>query len=767
MATGDELTAARRVPVSTFVGRDRDLRVLAERVRATRMLTVHGAGGVGKTELVRRMVVDYPAPVHFADLTQVTDPGLLVTVVAESVGVRDHSARPPLAALLDHFGDHAALVVLDNCEHVAEAAADLATALLAGAPALRVVATSRIGPLHVPGERLYRVEPLAVPAEGATLEAVQATDSVRLLVDRACEATPDFAVTAANLADVVRLVRRLDGLPLATTLAAARLRTLTVGQLVGRLDTAFSVLASHRRDLAPQHRALVVVLDCTYRLCDEAEQLAWERLSVFEAGFDLDAAEDVCADGAAITRDQVLDLVDGLIQKSVLDVCGGDGGVARYRMLETTRQYATERLAERGETKAVRDRHLHHYHDFATTAAGKWFAPGERELHWVNRAVAEFANLRSAMQYGSDTGGETAVTGLGIAAALANVRVWFFRGTIREGYHWLNQLLAVQPPSSPLGPRVEAAVNACWIAVCMGDKARADAALARCQALAPRDPATAFAEGTHRLVINGDAAAIHQLARARQELSAAGRRGAAHMAGLFWGMATAFLGDRTQARAVSAEIHTEAAAHGAAWATSWTRWVQALTELRHGSPTRAVALFRQSLTEQRSWDERWGAVWSVHGIAWSLTAAGDHPRATQVLGVSHTLRATTGVQIIAMIPFGEVHAEVERQCLRALGIDRYRSVFASGAELALAEGQAVALGEASTVDDPWLEITAREREVAELAAQGLSNREIAELLRIGVRTVETHVRRLLPKLGLRRRAQLPRWFADHTRPRTA
>ncbi|SER58565.1 ATP-binding protein [Actinokineospora terrae] len=766
MATGDELTAARRVPVSTFVGRDRDLRLLADRVRATRMLTVHGAGGVGKTELVRRMVPDYPAPVHFADLTQVADPGLLATVVADSVGVRDHSARPPLAALVDHFGERAALLVLDNCEHLAGEVADLAAALLASAPALRVVATSRIAPLHVPGERLYRLEPLALPAPGAALADVLATDSVRLLVDRAGEATPDFAVTAANLADVVHLVRRLDGLPLATTLAAARLRTLTVGQLAHRLDSAFTVLASRRRDLAPHHRALVGVLDCTHRLCDVQEQLAWERLSVFEAGFDLDAAEDVCADGAVITRDRVLDLVDGLIQKSVLDRCGEDG-VARYRMLETTRQYAGERLADRGETAQVRDRHLRHYHDFATTAAAKWFAPGERELHWVNRAVAEFANLRAAMQYASDTGGETAVVGLGIAAALANLRVWFFRGTIREGYHWLNQLLAVQPPSSPLPPRVEAAVNACWIAVCMGDKARADAALARCRALAPRDPATAFAEGTHRLVINGDSAAIHQLARARQELSTAGRRGAAHMAGLFWGMAAAFLGTATQARAVSAEIHTEATTHGAAWATSWTRWVQALTELRHGSPTRAVTLFRRSLAEQRSWDERWGAVWSIHGIAWSLAAAGDHTHATQALGVTHTLRTTTGVQIIAMPPFGDLHTEVERQCLRALGLARYRELFESGAGLGQAEGQAVALAEVSTVDDPWLEITAREREVAELAAQGLSNREIAELLRIGVRTVETHVRRLLPKLGLRRRAQLPRWFADHARPRSA
>ncbi|GAA3009252.1 ATP-binding protein [Actinokineospora diospyrosa] len=759
MATGDELTAARRVPVSTFVGRDRDLRALADRVRATRMLTVHGPGGVGKTALVQRMVREYPVPVHFADLTQVTDPRLLPTVLADSVGVRDHSARPPLTALLEHFGAHAALLVLDNCEHIAADVADLAAALLAGAPALRVIATSRIAPLHVPGERLYRLEPLALPAVGARLDEVLATDSVRLLVDRACEATPDFTVTDANLVDVVHLVRRLDGLPLAITLAAARLRTLTVSQLALRLERAFSVLASRRRDIAPQHRALTGVLDWTHQLCDEAERLAWDRLSVFEAGFDLDAAEAVCADGTVITRDRVLDLVDGLIQKSVLDRCG-DGGVARYRMLETTRQYAADRLAERGETAAVRDRHLRHYHDFATTAARKWFAPGERELSWVTRAVAEFANLRAAMQYASDTGGETAVAGLGIAAGLAGLRVWFFRGTIREGYHWLNQLLAVQPPSSPLLPRIEAAVNACWIAVCMGDKARADAALARCQAMAPRDPATAFAEGTHRLVIAGDAAAIHQLARARAELAAAGRTGAAHMAGLFWGMATAFLGSPAEARAVSTEIHTEARAHGAAWATSWTRWVQALTELRHGSPTRAVALFRQSLVEQRSWDERWGAVWSVHGIAWSLAAAGEHALAVRVLGVSHTSRAATGVQIIGMIPFGEVHAEVERVCLRALGSAGYRAAFEAGAALTLAAGQRAALGESSGVDDPWVEVTAREREVAELAAQGLSNREIAELLRIGVRTVETHVRRLLPKLGLRRRAQLARWVAD-------
>ncbi|WP_157440657.1 ATP-binding protein [Actinokineospora inagensis] len=765
MATGEELIA-RPVPVATFVGRDDDLAALAERLRGTRMLTVHGAGGVGKTELALRAVRDYPDPVHVVDLTQVNDAEMLVALVTESVGVRDHSPHPPLTALLDHLGARAVLLVLDNCEHVADAAADLAATLLASAPALRILATSRIAPLHVPGERLYRLEPLGLPDPCAGLDEVRASDAVRLLVDRATAVAGDFAVTEDNVTDVVHLVRKLDGLPLAITLAAARLRSLTVNQLIDRLDGAFSVLASQRRDLAPQHRALAGVLDCTYRLCDAAEQLAWQRLSIPEAGFCIRAAEAICADGTEITADRVLDLVDGLIQKSVLGMYEVDG-IARYRMLETTRQYAADRLAESGETALLRDRHLAYYRDFALEAAQKWFAPGERELWWVRMAVSHFANLRSAMQYAVDAGGDQAVAGLGIAIGLANLRVWFFRGTIREGYLWLTRLLAEQPPSAPVPVLVEAAVAASWTAVCMGDPTRAEAALSRCRALAPRDPATTFAEGAYRLIITGDAAAIQQLARARADLLAADRHGAAHMAALFWGIATAFLGSPAEAREAATQIHTEATTAGAAWALSWTRWVRALTELRHGSPTRAVTLFRRSLLEQRSWDERWGTVWSIHGIAWSLAATGDYGTATRVLGITRTLRTTTGFQIAAMRPFAHIHSEVERQCLRALGPETYRTTFDTGTTLTPSAAQAVALGETPPAANPWLELTTREREVAELAAQGLNNREIAELLHISTRTVETHIRRLLPKLGLRRRAQLPRWYTDRHNQQTA
>ncbi|OLR91577.1 ATP-binding protein [Actinokineospora bangkokensis] len=756
MGVGGYRTGGAPTAVAAFVGRGAEIEQVRARLRAARVLTVHGAGGVGKTELAlrvgRELEPEFPGGVHFADLTPVADPDTVEALVADALGVRDQSSRPVGDALVDYLRGPECLLVLDNCEHLVPAVADLVTDLLARVPRLRVLATSREAPLGAPDEHLLRLDPLPVPELGATTEELAGFDAVRLLRDRAAAAGAALEPTDRNRDAVVRLVRGLDGMPLAITLAAARLRTLTVEQLVDRLDRVLHLLGTGA-GLDRHQRTLAAVVEWSSQLCDPAERLVWQRCSVFEAGFDLDDAEAVCA-ADPIDRDRVLDLVDGLVRKSILVKQDGEG-VACYRMLETTRQYGVQRLAERGELAEVRERHLAHYAALARRAAREWFGP--RELDWLTRVLPDFPNLRAAMRHAAEVGDPR---GLQLAVDLAALRVWFFRGPIREGYQWLRTLLAATP-GVPVDLRTRALTWVCWMAACMGDKHQARAALTEVRALPAGNPAALFAEGCYRMLIEQDPTGVPVLDRAAAELCLAGRPGDAHMAALFTGMGAAFLGSRREAAAATRRADEAARERRAPWAVSWTRWTAALTELLHGTPDRALGLFRTSLREQRAMGERWGTAWSAHGVAWAMSAKGEPARAALLLGATRTLRAATGVHITTLTAFGALHAKVERTCLRALGPIAFRDAFERGAALTPDEGLAAALDEPLPTRDPWAEVTARERQVAQLAAKGLSTKEIAAELRIGDRTVETHLRRLLPKLGLRRRAQLAHWMAEN------
>jgi predicted ATPase/DNA-binding SARP family transcriptional activator len=723
MLTGDATLVAPRpgtqavgnlpAELTSFVGRERLLGQVRRLLETARLVTLTGMGGVGKTRLALRVAAQqapaFSGGVWLADFALLTDPGRLEPAVAESLGIRDQSARPTRDILLRHLRDKRVLLVMDNCEHVAQAAAELLDVLLRGVPGLRVLATGR-QPLGLPGEHVLPVPPLTVTAAEEHVPPLIVTaagehvppvppltvtadgedgdgpdghhegggEAVRLLADRAAAAVPGFRIDGHNLAAAVQLCRRLDGIPLAVELAAVRLSALSLDELLDRLDDRFHVLTGHADGTgpAPRHqRTLQDVIDWSHGLCTEREQRLWARLSVFAGGFDLAAAESVCADDE-IPRRHVMDVLAGLVRKSIVTAHTAGRPHATYRLLETIRQYGRHRLRELGEEIELRIRHRDHYLRTAADAAAGWFGP--REAEWLSRLRRELPNLRAAMEFCLTWPGE-AGAGLCLAVHLTSAHTWFFNGTPAEGRHWLEAALA-QRAGLPTPLQVSGTAFTVWIALCQGDLAGADALLAACreraEGLPGGDATLTFAEGVHALLRQADPRAIALLARARDELRREGRTGDTHMATMMWAMASAFLGDREAALAASGEYLAEARAQQGEWALSWALWGAGLAELRHGDPRRAAELLDDGVGRQRALGDRWSPTWGTEVLAWAVAAAGDHVRAVRLLGAADRLRQEFGV--ILAEPFSQAHLDVAGRLRVSLGPERYAAAFAEG-----------------------------------------------------------------------------------------
>ncbi|GII96139.1 BTAD domain-containing putative transcriptional regulator [Sinosporangium siamense] len=667
---------------TTFVGRERQLTDIARLVAAGRLVTLTGAGGVGKTRLALRagaeLTGSFPDGVWLADLTSLTDPGLLDQHVAQALGAVDQSTRPRRDVLTDHLRGRRLLLILDNCEHLVGAVAALADALLRAAPGLRVLTTSRHR-LGLPGEHPLLVPPLALPPlNDATGKGVADYDAVGLLLDRATASAPDFRITAANEDAVAQLCRRLDGIPLAIELAAVRLSTLSAEEVLERLDDRFRLLAGGSTQTAPPcHRTLHDVIDWSHELCTPAERLLWARLSVFAGGFDLEAAEAVCA-AAGTARDDIAGLVSSLVHKSILTV-SARGSRTRYRLLELIRHYGARRLAGLGAAGDVRRRHRDHYQRMAASAAAGWF--GREEVEWLSKLRRELPNLRAALSFCLTRASEAA-HGVAIATDLARARIWFFSSDIGEGRLWLERTCAAAP-ACPGPLREGAAAMLVFFALVQGDRPATGTFLARFRGLAPggSPAAGAYIEGLHALLADGDIRAAPLLARARDAFRRAGEYGDAHMATMMWAMAWVFLGDRAVATAARDTYLAEAEESGAAWACTWARWLSGLTELWHGDPGRSPGLLRDALRRQCDIDDRWGPVWTLESLAWAASAAGLHVHAAELLGAASGLRQATGVSLTALRPFHDAHLLAERETRQALGIPAYTAAFDRGTQM--------------------------------------------------------------------------------------
>jgi predicted ATPase/class 3 adenylate cyclase len=416
--------------LTSFIGREHELAEVRRRLRQARLLTIVGIGGLGKSRLslqaASEALDDYPDGVWFVELAALTDARLVPQAVASVLGVREEVGRPVLETLARFVRDRRLLLVLDNCEHMTQACAELARRLLEAGPQLTVLATSRER-LGLGGEKTYPLAPFAVPLPRQRLgpEALAQFGSVRLFAERAAAADPDFSISDENAAGVAEICHRLDGIPLALELAAARVRALSVQKIAERLTDRFKLLQGGDRTALPRQQTLRALIDWSYDLLTSEERLLFARLSVFAGGFTLDAAEKVGA-GGAIAEGDVLDLLTRLVDKSLVSI---EAGRDRYRMLETVRQYAREQLEATGDAKATRDRHLHFYVALAESASAHWIGPSQRD--WLRRIDAEIENIVAADAWcdHADDGGP-----VGLRLVRAMRFYCFNRGLLALGY---------------------------------------------------------------------------------------------------------------------------------------------------------------------------------------------------------------------------------------------------------------------------------------------------------------------------------------------
>jgi predicted ATPase/DNA-binding XRE family transcriptional regulator len=466
------------VALTSFIGREREQSEVWALHAAARLVTLTGTGGVGKTRLALAVAAalegEYPDGIWLVELAPLTDPALVVQAVVLALGMHEQPNRPLLNTLVDHLRERYALLVLDNCEHLVGACAELATLILQRCPGIRILATSRER-LGVSGETLYRVPSLDVP-EGQHLspEEVTTYSAVRLFVERARASDTTFSVGAEHVADLLIVCARLDGIPLALELAAAQIGVFSLRQFAGLLDDRFLLLIRGGRTALPRQQTLRALLDWSYDLLTEPERQLFRRLAVFAGGWTLAAAEAVCAsdrEGALPTDTGVLALLINLVNKSLALSVPLPGGLpeARFRLLETIRAYGLERLSETGELADMRERHTRYFLALAERAEPE--LRGATQAQWLRGLDAERDNLRAALRALRERGDH--VRALRLAGALW--RYWYVRGLLREGRSWLEDVLAASAPAPdvPVAARARALYGAASLAEGQGDYARA------------------------------------------------------------------------------------------------------------------------------------------------------------------------------------------------------------------------------------------------------------------------------------------------------
>ncbi|WP_371614978.1 AAA family ATPase [Streptomyces sp. NBC_00454] len=711
--------------LSGFVGRGVELAELGRLLDSSRLVTVTGAGGVGKTRLVLAAAraaaeaaaeagpadPDGPAGsagpaqerycdgVWLAELACVRDPALLELTIAESLGLTDHTTRPLRTVLAEHLAERRLLLVLDGFEQLVDETAALVRELLRRSPGLRVLAAGR-RPLTLDGELSWPLAPLA-PDE-----------ALALLTERAASADPGFAPTEADRAVLAELCVRLDGLPLALELAAGRLRTLSPSQVLSRLEDRFGLLTGGGRGALPRHRALRTAIGWSHELCTAGERLLWARLSVFAGQFDLDAAEYVCA-GPDLPVDSVLDLVGELLGQSLLVREETAAGV-RYRMLETVRIYGAGWLESLGDATRLRRRHRDWYMGLATWCELDWFSPRQQEVAAL--VEAELANLRLALECCLDEPEE-----IHLGQYLAGT-LWFYWagcGRLAEGRHWLDRTLEGGPghgldlseldlgpdlslelglglagPSDPdreyEGSRLKALWVLGYVAALQGDAVASMSALYECRdGAAQSGNPVAAAYAVHRM---GCLALISDdMVRARELLGGALERyreagelnSNVLMCQVELAMTLAFQGEPAGALALCEEVRDICEERGERWTKAYALYVLAYAALDSGDPAGARRLLGECVAINHTFRDLVGLVLAVELLA-LVTVAEGHPAEAAVLqGAAEPMWDGVGMQLFGSGYFNAPRLMCQERAGELLGTERYASCARHGRTLSV------------------------------------------------------------------------------------
>ena len=794
--------------MTSFIGREREMVEVKRALAMTQLMTLTGAGGSGKTrlalELTRDLVGSYPDGVWLVELASLSEPELVAQEVAGALGIREQPGRPLLESLIDTLDDKEMLLVLDNCEHLIGAVARLTMALLGSCPRTRVLATSR-EPLGVPGELIWPVPSLSAPGvqQSPTVEELEAYESARLFADRASRRHPGFELTPENARAVAQVCARLEGIPLALELAAARVGILSAGQISERLGNSLKLLTGGYRTANHRHQTLRATLDWSYELLGEPEQALFGRLSAFAGGFTLEAAESVGA-GVDIEGEDVLELLSLLVDKSLVVAEESWESGARYRLLEPVRQYAREKLEESGEAEAIGRRHAEFFLTFAEEAEPELNGP--RQAEWLDRLETEHDNLRAALSSALGRGMD-----LGPRMAGALCLFWYTRGYLSEGRTYLEAV--AKSDKIPATLRAKALDGLGWIAEPQGDYERARVAYEESLRL--------YRSSNDKMGVANVLGDLGSLALDRGDLEQAsslleesltlhrelGSR--EDVIGILDGLGVlaSAQGDREQSISFFNEALTLSRGTGNVRRTAASLGNLGITMLVHGDPEAATALLEESLELYREIGDSSSIAIGLMYSALAALTQDDHERvqalgeesltllqraedrqhiadcleimaggfgaqgmaqkAARLWGAAEALREEIGV------PLQPEDRKLLDPFLAAarssLGEVAWQATLAEGRVMMPEQAIEYSLSAEKPAPPPSVArrsgrdsaaLTPREEEVALLVSRGLTNRQIASELSISEHTVATHIAKILKRLNLNSRSRLSAWMTE-------
>ncbi|WP_326568866.1 LuxR C-terminal-related transcriptional regulator [Amycolatopsis rhabdoformis] len=748
---------------TSFIGRRRQRKEIRDRLADGRLVSLIGPGGVGKTRLALHVADEmnhlFDNGVYFVELASVSEGGDVATAAVHALGIADQSNRDATAKLVEYLRDREILLILDNCEHVLTGAAELVSEVLRYAPSTRILVTTRTS-LTVTEEFLYPVPPLTVPddSQPVSAESLAQFESLRLLQERAAAASPGFVLDEHNAAAAARLCIQLEGIPLAIELAVARMRILSLDQILERLTDRFALLTMGSRSAAPRQQTLRSLVDWSFDLCTEPERDLWARLSVFAGSFDLTAVEGVCGAGGG-----TVDLLSSLVNQSILDVEDQESSM-RFRMLETIRAYGAEVLTRTGHEATFRTRHRQYFLTAVKDLERSWCGPGQAtSAQWMR---VERENLRTAFETAAP-GGEYQLQLLG------GLRYrWYADGYLAEGRRWADE--ALDAPESGRQP-TPARAKALWVAarVCLlqGDHQAAAQRLEECEAAAARlnlADAAAHCLGLRGLAaqLRGDLSeAEKHFGVALRELADVGETPEWLMASFEYAVTLSLGGRSADSTAVSTSALAVCEEQDERWARAYLKWSQGLDHWLRGDFTAAQATALDALREHRAFDPSLGTALMTELLAWIAGSTGQCERAAQLLGASRSLWRRTGTELAAFGPkLTGYHSACHARLEQAMPPRALSTALHAGTKRTPAAIIAYALAEAdetgSTDIPPAL--TSRQQEIAALISKGLTSRQIAADLVISARTVESHIENIMTRLGFVSRSQIASWHAGQS-----